>query len=549
MLILSAVFSVVALALPRLDDTPVDFAKDVKPILDSRCASCHGEKKQKGKLRVDQWESVFTPAKKKPRVVAGKPDESPLYKLTTLPKDDPDVMPAEGDLLTADQIATLKRWIEQGATWPGHDAKATTAPEPKPEPKVEANAPTPDPLGLAPLPESAHATEKATLDKLTDRGALALKVAANSAGVEVNFSLLGAQANDADLALLAGLEPDLVWLNLARTAITDEGVKALAKFPELRRLNLSNTAITNAALDTLGSLGKLEYLNLYGTKVDDAGLQKLGKLGALRDLYLWQSGATDAGVAALQSALPNTRIDRGVYVAAKVVPIEPPAAENAAQPKKPVNSICPVSGKPVDVNVTSDVGDKAVAFCCANCKGEFDKDPSKFTSKLPELGGGAPSTDSVLGGELTDIAGNKVDLASFRGKVVLVVNPALSGNFVSQLAGLEKLYTERKDKGFVVLALPTADFGNATPFDSAAIDHLLRKQFKTTFPTFARGSIHGDSPTAQLFDRLSKAATQAPSWNFAKYLVGKDGKTVHYFAPKCSPTDSTLVSAIDEALR
>lgn len=548
MLILSAVFSVVAIALPRLDDAPVDFAKDVKPILDSRCASCHGERKQKGKLRVDQWESIFEPAKKKPRVVAGKPDESPLYKLTTLPKDDPDVMPAEGDLLTADQIATLKRWIEQGAVWPGHEAKTATTPGPKPEPKVEANAPAPDPLGLAPLPESAHATEKAALDKITERGALALKVAANSAGVEVNFSLLGAQANDADLALLAGLEPDLVWLNLARTAITDEGVKALAKFPELRRLNLSNTTITNAALDTLGALTKLEYLNLYGTKVDDAGLPKLGKLTGLRDLYLWQSATTEAGVAALQSALPNTRIDRGVYVAAKVIPIEPPAAENAAQPKKAVNSICPVSGNPVDPNVTSEVGDKAVAFCCANCKGEFDKEPGKFTSKIPELGG-APASDSVLSGELTDIAGNKVDLASFRGKVVLVVNPALSGSFVSQLSGLEKLYTERKDKGFVVLALPTADFGNATPFDSTAIDHLLRKQFKTTFPTLARGSIHGDGTAAQLFDRLSKAAAQAPTWNFAKYLIAKDGKTVRYFAPKCAPNDPSLLGAIDEALR
>jgi mono/diheme cytochrome c family protein len=109
LLILSAGFAAAA---------PVDFDRQVRPIFESRCYECHGEKKQKSGIRFDQRDSVFHGGDSgKPLVAAGKSGESILIQKVT--STDPDeVMPPKGERLTAEQIATLKAWIDEGAQWP-----------------------------------------------------------------------------------------------------------------------------------------------------------------------------------------------------------------------------------------------------------------------------------------------------------------------------------------------------------------------------------------------------------------------------------------------
>lgn len=107
---------------------PVDFATVVRPILDRHCVECHGEKKKKGLLRFDRWNERIAGLKKgskEPAVIPGKPDESPLVTSMELPLDHEDVMPPpENPRMDPREIALLRRWVAEGASWPKEDAGA-----------------------------------------------------------------------------------------------------------------------------------------------------------------------------------------------------------------------------------------------------------------------------------------------------------------------------------------------------------------------------------------------------------------------------------------
>ena len=345
----------------------VDFEKQIRPFLRDHCVKCHGSDKQKGDLRLDLRRYVFT-GKDDP-IVPGDAEGSLLIELVSLPADDPDVMPNEGETLTAEQIALLSQWISEGADWPeaGDIAIATR----------EATRKAREVIELPPLDEAQSAAETAALEALRASGALAHRIAANTIALEVNFSLRGPKVDDAALDLLAGLEPTLVWLNLSRTAVTEAGLARLTRFKNLRRLNLANTTIGDGALAHVSALTGLEYLNLYGTKVGDAGLGHLAGLTHLEKLFLWQSAVTEAGASELAAKLPGTRIDLGREAERMLAAIAEPEEVATA-----INMKCPVTGKDIDAAFTSELDGKLIAFCCGKCKAKFDADPDSFRAKL-----------------------------------------------------------------------------------------------------------------------------------------------------------------------
>lgn len=103
----------------------VSFKDTILPIVKDRCISCHGPQKSKGELRLDTLEGFQKGGENGPIFVAGKPDESSFYKLTILPKDDPDIMPGKGDPLTEEQTKAIAAWITEGANfgdWKGEEA-------------------------------------------------------------------------------------------------------------------------------------------------------------------------------------------------------------------------------------------------------------------------------------------------------------------------------------------------------------------------------------------------------------------------------------------
>ena len=151
------------------------------------------------------------------------------------------------------------------------------------------------------------------------------------------------------------------------------------------------------------------------------------------------------------------------------------------------------------------------------------------------------------------IDGKPVPLASYRGKVLLIVNVASHSIFTPQYEGLEALYQKYKDQGLVVLAFPSDDFGKEEPDGNDAIKKFAAEKYKVTFPIFAKISLAGEhmAPLYQfLTDKQANPTTGGPiRWNFTKFLVDREGKVVQRFEPDVTPDSPELAVAIEKALR
>lgn len=355
----------------------VDFGKQVAPILLQRCIECHGPKEQKGDLRLDSKAALFPEGDEEAwSVVAGKPDDSELIRRIGLPLSDDEVMPNKGEPLTKAQQDVLRRWVAEGAEWPATGDKVLAdALAAQVLPKIT--------FDLPPVTAEQAGAIAAAVAALRQKGAIVQPVAADTAALDVNFSLLRDKVSDADVALCRPLAPVLVWLNLSRTAVGDGVGEHLAALTELRRLHVANTKLGDPAFQAIGALSKLEYLNAYGTGLTDDGLLALGGLPRLQQVYAWQTKATTKGQKALAERQPLVRVDLGDYVEARLAAAAQEIAAREAR-NKPVNEVCPVLGKPVDPNCTVEHEGRRIAFCCGKCKAAFEKEPAKYLDKLPK---------------------------------------------------------------------------------------------------------------------------------------------------------------------
>lgn len=151
------------------------------------------------------------------------------------------------------------------------------------------------------------------------------------------------------------------------------------------------------------------------------------------------------------------------------------------------------------------------------------------------------------------IDGKPVPLASYRGKVILIVNVASHSIFTPQYMGLQALYAKYQDQGFVILAFPSNDFGQEEPAGNDAIRQFVADKYKVAFPMFAKISLAGEhvSPLYQfLTDKQANPTTGGPvRWNFTKFLANREGKIVGRFEPDVTPDSPELAVAIEKALR
>lgn len=123
---------------------------------------------------------------------------------------------------------------------------------------------------------------------------------------EISFNLASKPIGDDHLKGLNGIS-NVIWVNLAGTKITDEGLQQLAGMP-LKKLHLERTQIGDAGLAHLKSFKELEYLNLYDTKITNTGLEQLKALKGLKKLYVWKTAVTEDGMKSLRDALPDLEI-------------------------------------------------------------------------------------------------------------------------------------------------------------------------------------------------------------------------------------------------
>ena len=150
---------------------------------------------------------------------------------------------------------------------------------------------------------------------------------------------------------------------------------------------------------------------------------------------------------------------------------------------------------------------------------------------------------------LPGIDGRQIDPASLRGNVVLVVNTASACGFTGQYAGLQELSDRFKDRGLVVLGIPSNDFGGQDPKPNADIQNFCQVRYGVTFPLLAKQVVSGDE--AHPLYRWARAASGpggSPAWNFHKYLIGRDGRLIAWYPSMVGPTSSRLITAIEAAL-
>ena len=136
---------------------------------------------------------------------------------------------------------------------------------------------------------------------------------------------------------------------------------------------------------------------------------------------------------------------------------------------------------------------------------------------------------------------------AYDGKVLLVVNTASKCGNTPQYDGLEKLYQDYGDDGLVVLGFPSNDFMGQEPGTEEQIQEFCRLTYKVKFPMFEKVTVKkGDAHP--FYDQLAAKAGTYPTWNFHKYLIGRDGQLISEFSPRTQPDDESLVAAIEAAL-
>jgi glutathione peroxidase len=163
------------------------------------------------------------------------------------------------------------------------------------------------------------------------------------------------------------------------------------------------------------------------------------------------------------------------------------------------------------------------------------------------VSGETMSNDSLYSLKATTLSGKPVDLSEFSGRVSLVVNVASQCGFTPQYKGLEALHEEMAARGLVVLGFPSNEFGGQEPGTPEEIQTFCKKNYGVRFPMFSKVVTKPGPDQSPVYAFLTKGG-DVPSWNFCKYLVGRDGKVIAFFPSKVAPESKDLRDAVEAAL-
>jgi glutathione peroxidase len=165
----------------------------------------------------------------------------------------------------------------------------------------------------------------------------------------------------------------------------------------------------------------------------------------------------------------------------------------------------------------------------------------------------APMNKSIYNFKMKNIDGKDVNLKSYKGKVVMVVNVASKCGYTPQYEQLEATYKKYKDQGFVILGFPANNFHAQEPGTNEEIKQFCTAKYGVTFPMFAKISVKGDD-TDPLYQYLT-SKDQDPkfggdiTWNFNKFLIDKHGNIIDRFDSKIKPDDPSVTTALESALK
>lgn len=140
-------------------------------------------------------------------------------------------------------------------------------------------------------------------------------------------------------------------------------------------------------------------------------------------------------------------------------------------------------------------------------------------------------------------------LAAYKGKVMLVVNTASKCGFTPQYKSLEALYNKYKDRGLVIIGVPSNDFGGQEPGSATEIADFCRLNYGVSFPMTAKEIVSGKKAHPFfLWARKELGFLSAPKWNFHKFLISRQGKLIQFYYSTTAPDSKKLIKAIEQAL-
>lgn len=282
-----------------ITDSSTLFTAAVRPILKSKCFTCHNEKKAKGGLIMTSVEKLLAGGKDGPIWKSGDPVNSHIIQYAHLPIEDKKHMPPKGKpQLTEEEKDFLFAWIQSGADTEKqlrhYDDKDTI--------KLMASK-------FILLPENEikkkeYPFEKASaasIQKLNDPFLSVFPLSQNSPALQADFFV----SEKFDVKKLEGLlkvKEQLVSLNLSKMPVTDADMKTISRFENLEKLFLNNTRITNKGLEELSKLKNLQLLSLAGTAIDGNALPSLIKTGSLKEVFIWNTGITTSDLEKVKSS-------------------------------------------------------------------------------------------------------------------------------------------------------------------------------------------------------------------------------------------------------
>ena len=156
-------------------------------------------------------------------------------------------------------------------------------------------------------------------------------------------------------------------------------------------------------------------------------------------------------------------------------------------------------------------------------------------------------TGSLYDLTVNTLTGQPADLGAWRGKVTLVVNVASQCGFTPQYEGLEKLYRELQPKGFAILGFPSNDFGGQEPGSAEEIQQFCKRTYDVTFPLYEKVVTKQGPGQSPVYAFLGETGS-LPGWNFAKYVIDRNGKVTASFPSRVAPDAPELRAAIEKAL-
>ena len=184
------------------------------------------------------------------------------------------------------------------------------------------------------------------------------------------------------------------------------------------------------------------------------------------------------------------------------------------------------------------------AVACGGQQGPAERDAT------PRVAESETEASGVIDHVVESLNGATVDLATFRGRPMLIVNTASKCGYTPQYDGLQKLYERYGEGDLVVIGFPSNDF-NQEPGTAEEIENFCRLNYGVTFPMMAKVHLKGEAQ-APIYRALTADSGEEfrgeVRWNFTKFLVDQEGRVVARFEPSVDPLDERVISAVDALL-